>query len=104
MAEKIFVLNLPYFLNLSTVLLRHENILGYIGSDMTSRNSCTQLWLLTHYYPHGSLFDHLNRNALSHNDMVLICLSIANGLVHLHTEIFGTEVSAKQTYFFFNRF
>ncbi|TDG44392.1 hypothetical protein AWZ03_009195 [Drosophila navojoa] len=75
----------------STVLLRHENILGFIGSDMTSRNSCTQLWLMTHYYPQGSLFDHLNRNALSHNDMIWICLSIANGLVHLHTEIFGTE-------------
>lgn len=75
----------------STVLLRHENILGYIGSDMTSRNSCTQLWLLTHFYPLGSLFDHLNRTALSHYDMVNICLSIANGLVHLHTEIHGTE-------------
>ncbi|XP_055836809.1 activin receptor type-1 isoform X2 [Episyrphus balteatus] len=75
----------------STVLLRHANILGYIGSDMISRNSCTQLWLLTHYYPHGSLFDHLNRNALSHYDMIMICLSIANGLVHLHTEIFGKE-------------
>lgn len=46
---------------------------------------------MTHYYPLGSLFDHLNRNALSHNDMIWICLSIANGLVHLHTEIFGTE-------------
>lgn len=75
----------------STVLLRHENILGYIGSDMTSRNSCTQLWLITHYYPLGSLFDHLNRTALSHHQMATICLSIANGLVHLHTEIFGTE-------------
>lgn len=59
---------------------------------MTSRNSCTQLWLLTHYYPCGSLFDHMTKNALSHSDMILICLSIANGLVHLHTEIFGTEV------------
>ncbi|XP_055607241.1 activin receptor type-1 isoform X2 [Uranotaenia lowii] len=75
----------------STVLLRHENILGYIGSDMTSRNSCTQLWLITHYYPLGSLFDHLNRTALTHHQMATICLSIANGLVHLHTEIFGTE-------------
>lgn len=75
----------------STVLLRHENILGYIGSDMTSRNSCTQLWLLTHFYPLGSLFDHLNRTALSHYEMANICLSIANGLVHLHTEIHGTE-------------
>ena len=25
----------------STVLLRHENILGYMGSDCTSQNSCT---------------------------------------------------------------
>ncbi|KAG7155902.1 Activin receptor type-1-like [Homarus americanus] len=30
----------------NTVLLRHENILGFYGSDMTSRGSCTQLWLL----------------------------------------------------------
>lgn len=75
----------------STILLRHENILGYIGSDMTSYNSSTQLWVLTHYYPLGSLYDHLIRTALSHHDMAIICLSIANGLVHLHNEIFGTE-------------
>lgn len=59
---------------------------------MTSRsNSYTQLWLLTHFYPLGSLFDHLNRTAIDHHDMAIICLSIAKGLVHLHTEIFGTE-------------
>lgn len=75
----------------STVLLRHENILGYIGSDMTSRNSCTQLWLITHYYPLGSLYDHLNRTALTHHQMMTICKSIASGLVHLHTEIFGKQ-------------
>lgn len=75
----------------STVLLRHENILGYIGSDMTSRNSCTQLWLVTHYHSFGSLYDHLNRTTLNHHQMMKICLSIVNGLVHLHTEIFGTQ-------------
>lgn len=75
----------------STVLLRHENILGYIGSDMTSRNSCTQLWLITHYYPLGSLYDHLNRTALTHHQMMTICKSISSGLVHLHTEIFGKQ-------------
>lgn len=75
----------------SKILLRHENILGYIGSDMTSHNPSTQLWVLTHYYPLGSLYDHLQRSALSHHEMALICLSIANGLVHLHNEIFGTE-------------
>lgn len=79
----------------STVLLRHENILGYIGSDMTSRNSCTQLWLMTHYYPLGSLYDYLNNKPLTHHQMATICLSIATGLVHLHSVISGTEANAK---------
>lgn len=64
-----------------------------------------ELWLLTHYYSFGSLFDFLTRNVLSHSDMMLICLSIANGLVHLHTEIFGTEVTLgniKNLIIFFN--
>lgn len=75
----------------STVLIRHESILGYIGSDMTSRNSCTQLWLVTHYHQLGSLYDHLNRVSLNPHQMMKICLSTINGLVHLHTEIFGTQ-------------
>lgn len=75
----------------STILLRHEAILGYIGSDMTSRNSCTQLWLVTHYHQLGSLYDHLNRTTLTHHQLMKILLSIVNGLVHLHTEIFGTQ-------------
>ncbi|KAJ8944930.1 hypothetical protein NQ318_013078 [Aromia moschata] len=83
----------------STVLLRHENILGYIGSDMTSRNSCTQLWLITHYHSLGSLYDYLNYTSLSHQQLMRLCLSIANGLVHLHTEIFGTQGYKEQKYF-----
>jgi len=72
---------------------RHDNILGYIGSDMTSGASCTQLWLVTQYHPLGSLFDHLNRlpHPLIHLQMLKICLSIANGLLYLHTEIHGTR-------------
>jgi activin receptor type-1 len=84
----------------STILLRHENILGYIGSDMTSRNSCTQLWLITHYHSLGSLYDHLNRTTLTHQQLLRLCLSIANGLVHLHTEIFGTEVSFDNSFLY----
>ncbi|XP_050450463.1 activin receptor type-1-like [Cataglyphis hispanica] len=72
---------------------RHDNILGYVGSDMTSRASCTQLWLVTQYHPLGSLFDHLNRSPhpLTHHQTLNICLSIANGLLYLHTEIHGTR-------------
>lgn len=59
---------------------------------MTSRNSCTQLWLITHYHSLGSLYDYLNYTSLSHQQLMRLCLSLANGLVHLHTEIFGTQV------------
>ncbi|CAH0403243.1 unnamed protein product [Chilo suppressalis] len=75
----------------STVLLRHENILAYVGSDCTSRGSCTQLWLITHFHPLGSLYEHLNRSTLTRHQMMALCLSAANGLLHLHTEIHGTQ-------------
>ncbi|XP_046415333.1 activin receptor type-1 isoform X1 [Neodiprion fabricii] len=72
---------------------RHDNILGYVGTDMTSRGSCTQLWLVTHYHPLGSLYNHLNRSPhpLTHHQTLNICLSVANGLLYLHTEINGTR-------------
>nr|XP_032524109.1 activin receptor type-1 isoform X1 [Danaus plexippus plexippus] len=75
----------------STVLLRHDNILAYIGSDMTSRNSCTQLWLITQYHPLGSLYEYLSRTTLTRHQMMLICLSTVKGLLHLHTDIHGTQ-------------
>ncbi|GFQ92803.1 hypothetical protein TNCT_392951 [Trichonephila clavata] len=75
----------------STMMLHHENVLGYMGSDVTSINSCTQLWLITHYHERGSLYDHLNAHILTHQQMMVLVLSAAAGIVHLHTEMFGTE-------------
>lgn len=75
----------------NTCLLRHDNILGYYASDMTSRNSCTQLWLIMHYHEHGSLYDYLQRTVLDHDSMLLLMHSAAAGLVHLHTEIIGNQ-------------
>ncbi|XP_068574115.1 activin receptor type-1 isoform X1 [Cebidichthys violaceus] len=75
----------------NTVLLRHENILGFMASDMTSRNSSTQLWLITHYHENGSLYDYLQRVAVEPSEGLAMAAAIACGLVHLHTEIFGTE-------------
>ncbi|XP_054643177.1 activin receptor type-1-like [Dunckerocampus dactyliophorus] len=75
----------------NTVLLRHENILGFIASDMTSRNSSTQLWLITHYHEMGSLYDYLQLSTLDAYSCLRMALSIASGLAHLHVEIFGTQ-------------
>ncbi|OCT92734.1 activin receptor type-1 [Xenopus laevis] len=78
----------------NTVLLRHENILGFIASDMTSRNSSTQLWLITHYHDNGSLYDYLQRTTVDSEGCLKLALSIICGLVHLHVEIFATQGKA----------
>ncbi|NWX13095.1 ACVL1 kinase, partial [Aegotheles bennettii] len=64
---------------------------GFIASDMTSRNSSTQLWLITHYHENGSLYDYLQRTALDVETCLGLASSIICGLVHLHVEIFGTQ-------------
>lgn len=60
---------------------------GFIASDMTSKNSSTQLWLVTHFHELGSLYDYLQCIKLKPEECLCMCLSIASGLVHLHTEI-----------------
>ncbi|XP_062314514.1 serine/threonine-protein kinase receptor R3 [Osmerus eperlanus] len=75
----------------NTVQLRHDNILGFIASDMTSKNSSTQLWLITHFHELGSLYDFLQYSSLDPEGCLRMCLSVACGLVHLHTEILSTQ-------------
>ncbi|KAL2104084.1 hypothetical protein ACEWY4_000952 [Coilia grayii] len=75
----------------NTVQLRHDNILGFIASDMTSKNSSTQLWLITHYHELGSLYDFLQYSSMDPEGCLRMCLSVASGLVHLHTEILSTQ-------------
>lgn len=58
---------------------------------MTSRNSSTQLWLITHYHEHGSLYDFLQRQTLEPHLALRLAVSAACGLAHLHVEIFGTQ-------------
>ncbi|KAL4135806.1 hypothetical protein QTP88_007393 [Uroleucon formosanum] len=95
----------------STVLMRHDNILGFIGSDiMTSSNSYTQLLLITHYHEHGSLYDFLqtpaavaasatgngygidrDRPPLTVGQMLNVLYTVACGLNHLHNQIHATQ-------------
>lgn len=77
----------------STVALGHENILGYIGSVETRKNDKMEFWLLTPYYPLGSLYDYLIRNPINERVMLKMCLTICVGLDHLHREIFATDES-----------
>uniref|UniRef100_A0A0A9Z9V2 Serine/threonine-protein kinase receptor n=1 Tax=Lygus hesperus TaxID=30085 RepID=A0A0A9Z9V2_LYGHE len=74
-----------------TVMLRHDNILGFIAADNKDNGTWTQLWLITDYHEHGSLFDYLNRTTVDVPGMIRMALSISTGLAHLHMEIVGTQ-------------
>ncbi|XP_075991356.1 TGF-beta receptor type-1-like isoform X2 [Anticarsia gemmatalis] len=74
-----------------TVMLRHENILGFIAADNKDNGTWTQLWLITDYHENGSLFDFLSARTIDSNTLVKMSLSIATGLAHLHMDIVGTK-------------
>uniref|UniRef100_A0A3Q3QU08 receptor protein serine/threonine kinase n=1 Tax=Monopterus albus TaxID=43700 RepID=A0A3Q3QU08_MONAL len=74
-----------------TIMLRHENILGFIAADNKDNGTWTQLWLVSDYHEHGSLFDYLNHYSVTTEGMIKLALSAASGLAHLHMEILGTQ-------------
>lgn len=74
-----------------TVMLRHENILGFIAADNKDNGTWTQLWLITDYHENGSLFDFLSARSIDADTLNKMALSIATGLAHLHMDIVGTQ-------------
>ncbi|KAJ3604115.1 hypothetical protein NHX12_028856, partial [Muraenolepis orangiensis] len=74
-----------------TVLMRHENILGFIAADIKGTGSWTQLYLITDYHESSSLYDYLKSTTLDNRAMLRLAYSSVSGLCHLHTEIFGTQ-------------
>ncbi|XP_068687561.1 bone morphogenetic protein receptor type-1B-like [Montipora foliosa] len=79
-----------------TVSLRHESILGFIASDITSgTDQQTNMYIITDYHPFGSLCDFLKFHTLSADIMTNLALSASKGLSHLHTEIQGTIATGK---------
>lgn len=74
-----------------TVLMRHENILGFIAADIKGTGSWTQMLLITDYHENGSLYDYLQTAALDPPALLTMAYSIVSGLAHLHMDIFGTK-------------
>ena len=60
-------------------------------SPAADNGTWTQLWLVSDYHEHGSLFDYLNRYTVTIEGMIKLALSAASGLAHLHMEIVGTQ-------------
>lgn len=74
-----------------TVLMRHENVLGFIAADIKGTGSWTQMLLITDYHENGSLHDYLQTVALDTSSLMIMAYSIVSGLAHLHMDIFGTK-------------
>nr|AVK72356.1 type I Bmp receptor [Meara stichopi] len=74
-----------------TVLMRHDNILGFIAADIKGTGSWTQLWLISEYHELGSLHDYLKAYTCNKGIMLQLAYSAACGISHLHAEIYGTQ-------------
>lgn len=64
---------------------------GFIAADIKGTGSWTQLYLITDYHEHGSLYDFLKCTTLDTRALLKLAYSAACGLCHLHTEIYGTQ-------------
>lgn len=67
-----------------TVLMRHENILGFIAADISG---ATSMYLITDYHEFGSLHDYLQSRVLNSQMLHRLSYSLMAGLSHLHMEI-----------------
>lgn len=67
-----------------------------IYGSFLDNGTWTQLWLVSDYHEHGSLFDYLNRYSVTAEGMIKLALSAASGLAHLHMEILGTQGRKKK--------
>ena len=64
---------------------------GFVAADIKGTGSWTQMLLITEYHENGSLYDYLQSNELDVESLLSLICSIAAGIAHLHTEIFGTQ-------------
>ncbi|CAB1312556.1 unnamed protein product [Coregonus sp. 'balchen'] len=63
-----------------TVLMRHENILGFIAADIKGTGAFTQLLLITDYHENGSLYDYLKFTTLDTQSLLRLAYSAACAL------------------------
>ncbi len=68
-----------------TCMLKHKNILGFIGSD---KKANSYLIIITDFHSNGSLYDYLQVNLIEKSSILSRFLySISNGLNHLHQDL-----------------
>lgn len=74
--------------------MNHENVLRFIASEKRGENLNVELWLLTEFHEHGSLYDYLKGHVLTWVELCRIAESMAKGLAFVHDEIPATSLLA----------
>ncbi len=64
----------------------HDNILHFIGTEKHGDMPNMDLWLITEYHEHGSLYDYLKGNLLSWQQLLKVCETMARGMDFLHED------------------
>ncbi|XP_021341676.1 uncharacterized protein LOC110442406 isoform X2 [Mizuhopecten yessoensis] len=73
------IYTLPFF--------EHENLLKFYGGDEQILDGTTQYLLILSYIPLGALHGYLKTNTIDWSTFCKMCLTIAKGLTHLHSDI-----------------
>lgn len=83
-----------YFLHYQVIqfLLSTFIWIRFIASEKRGENLHIELWLLTEFHEHGSLYDYLKGHVLTWSQLCKIGESMALGLAFLHDEIPATAV------------
>lgn len=93
---KVFPCGIGYGSSLSLSHTPHSAPLAVLAL-LEDNGTWTQLWLVSDYHEHGSLFDYLNRYTVTVEGMIKLSLSTSSGLAHLHMEIVGTQGEEDQS-------
>nr|KAG5687935.1 hypothetical protein BaRGS_021643 [Batillaria attramentaria] len=64
----------------------------FIASEKRGENLNVELWLLTEFHEHGSLYDYLKGHVLTWSDLCKIGETMARGLAFVHDEIPATSL------------
>ncbi|CAL2040982.1 unnamed protein product [Caenorhabditis brenneri] len=79
-----------------TRMLRHPNVLRYIGSDRVDNLMSVDLWIITEYQPNGSLHDFLKTRVVDMRLLFKLVRSMASGLNFLHQINEGNQSGSKK--------
>lgn len=64
----------------------HQNVLRYIATESRGSGYQSELFMITEYYPLGSLCVYLRNHRVSWEQACCMVRSLAKGLAHLHSE------------------